>query len=159
MAMESFHDPSTIQQILAYTRTIAVVGLSSKPDRPSHQVAEYLRERGYRVFAVNPNEREVFGEPAFARLSDVPTPIDVVDVFRRSAYVPPVVDEAIAVGARALWLQIGVVDEDAAGRARSAGLDVVMDRCLKVEHARYRGPAHRLGADPTVGNPGQGAAE
>lgn len=159
MTTLSFQDPSTIRKILDGARTIAVVGLSSKPDRPSHQVAEYLRQRGYRIFAVNPNEREVFGDPAYARLADLPTPIDVVDVFRRSEYVSAIVDQAIAVGARALWLQIGVVDEEAARRAQSAGLDVVMDRCLKVEHARYLGPAHRLEADSAVGNSGQGAPE
>ena len=157
MTTLAFRDPSTIRKILGYARTIAVVGLSSKPDRPSNQVAGYLRQRGYRIFAVNPNEREVFGDPSFAQLADVPIPIDVVDVFRRSAYVSAIVDEAIAVGARAIWLQIGVIDVEAAARAKSAGLDVVMDRCLKVEHARYLGPAHRPGAN--IGNSGQGAPE
>lgn len=147
MATESFHDPSTIQRILGYARTIAVVGLSSKTDRPSNQVAQYLRQHGYKIFAVNPNEREVFGEPAYARLADVPVPIDVVDVFRAPALVSPIVEEAITVGARSLWLQIGVVNREAAERARTAGLDVVMDRCLKVEHARYRDPERPPGAD------------
>lgn len=159
MTTRSFQDPSTIQKILGYARTIAVVGLSSKPGRPSNQVAGYLRQQGYRIVAINPNEREVFGEPAYARLADVPVSIDVVDVFRRSEYVSPIVDEAIAVGARAIWLQIGVVDEEAAMRARSAGLDVVMDRCLKVEHARYPGPARHLGADSAVGNSEKGTPE
>ncbi len=159
MPTQSFQDPATIRKILGSARTIAVVGLSSKPDRPSNQVARYLRERGYRIVAVNPNEREVFGDPAYPRLSEVPVPIDVVDVFRRSEYVSRIVDEAIAIGARAIWLQIGVVDAEAAARARSAGLDVVMDRCLKVEHARYLGPAGRPEVDSAVGNSDQGALE
>ena len=117
-------------------RTIAVVGLSSQPERPSHGVAAYMQRAGYRVIPVNPNEREVLGERAYAALDDVPEKIDLVDVFRRPEAAGQVVDQAIAVGARAVWLQEGVIDYDAAQRAVDAGLLVVMDRCWLKEHLR-----------------------
>ncbi|HEX3628853.1 MAG TPA: CoA-binding protein [Candidatus Dormibacteraeota bacterium] len=124
-----------VDRILTNARTIAVVGLSPDPRRPSHGVARYLQRAGYRIIPVNPNIDKVMGEVAYSSLREVPEPIDVVDVFRRSAFVGPVVDEAIAVNARALWLQDGVVDEAAAQRARTAGLDVVMDDCIMRRHA------------------------
>ena len=127
----------TIQKILNDCRTIAVVGLSSEPHRPSHGVASYMRSRGYRVIAVNPNETEVFGEKAYSSLAEVPDKIDLVDVFRRSAEAGAAVDEAIALGAKAVWLQEGVIDDAAARRAQDAGLLVVMDRCWLKEHARF----------------------
>ena len=117
-------------------KTIAVVGLSSDPLRPSHGVARYLQRQGYRIIPVNPYEQLVLGERAYPNLREVPVPVDVVDVFRRPEFVPDVVEEAIAVGARALWLQFGVVHEEAARRAYEAGLAVIMDRCIKIEHAR-----------------------
>ena len=126
----------TINKVLEDCRTIAVVGLSSDSGRPSHGVASYMRGRGYKVIAVNPNETEVFGDKAYARLADVPDKIDLVDVFRRSSEAGGAVDEAIAVGARAVWLQEGVIDGAAARRAQDAGLLVVMDRCWLKEHAR-----------------------
>jgi predicted CoA-binding protein len=119
-------------------KTIAVVGLSSDPMRPSYGVAAYLQRQGHRIIPVNPNEREVLGEPAYPTLRDIPVPVDVVDVFRRPEYVPAIVDDAIAIGAPVLWLQFDVVHPDAAHRAQAAGLAVVMDRCLKIEHARLR---------------------
>jgi len=119
-------------------KTIAVVGLSSDPARPSYGVARYMQRQGYRIIPVNPNEREVLGERAYPALRDVPVPVDVVDVFRRPEYVPEVVEDAIAIGAPVLWLQQGVIHPQAAARAQAAGLAVVMDRCIKVEHA-YRG--------------------
>ena len=119
-------------------KTIAVVGLSSDPARPSYGVARYLQRQGYRIIPVNPNEREVLGERAYPSLREIPVPVDVVDVFRRPEYVPEVVDDAIAIGAPVLWLQQGVIHPRAAARAQAAGLVVVMDRCMKVEHA-YRG--------------------
>jgi predicted CoA-binding protein len=118
------------------SRTIAVVGLSSDPARPSYGVARYLQRQGYRIIPVNPYEQLVLGERAYPHLRAVPVPVDVVNVFRRPEYVPEVVADAIAVGARALWLQFGVIHEEAARRAQAAGLAVVMDRCIKVEHAR-----------------------
>lgn len=127
-----------LRDILTRSKVIAVVGLSSKPHRPSYGVARYLQTVGYRIIPVNPNEKEVLGEKSYARLEDVPIKVDIVDVFRRSELVPPVVESAIAVGARTLWLQEGVVHEEAATRARAAGLDVVMDRCVLKEHvARF----------------------
>ena len=128
----------TIAAILKSAKTIAVVGLSSKPHRASFGVARYLQSVGYRIVPVNPRESEVLGERAYARLEDVPVRIDVVDVFRRSEHVPEIVESAIRVGAKAIWLQEGVVHEGAAERARQAGLLVVMDRCMLKEHARWQ---------------------
>jgi len=125
----------TIQEILENCKTIAVVGLSSDPGRASHGVASYMRRRGYKVIPVNPNETEVFGDKAYPSLADVPEKIDLVDIFRRSSEAGKAVDEAIAVGAKAVWLQEGVIDEAAAERALDAGLLVVMDRCWLKEHA------------------------
>jgi predicted CoA-binding protein len=136
----SDRDPAAedIRRALRAGRTVAVVGLSDDPRRPSQDVARYLQQAGFRVVPVNPNVARVLGEKAYASLSDVPFPIDVVDVFRRSEHVSEIVDEAIRAGVKAIWLQLGVVDEAAAERARRAGIVVVMDRCLKVEHARSR---------------------
>lgn len=126
----------TIRRILDECRTIAVVGLSSDPSRASHGVSSYMRRQGYRVIPVNPNESEVFGERAYPDLAAVPEKIDLVDVFRRSDEAGKAVDEAIAVGAKAVWLQEGVIDREAAQRAMDAGLLVVMDRCWLKEHIR-----------------------
>ncbi|HLZ09094.1 MAG TPA: CoA-binding protein [Chloroflexota bacterium] len=145
-----YQNPETIRAILRYARTVAIVGLSSNPLRASHFVGFYLRLHGYKVIAVNPRERQVFSEPAYASLSEVPVPIDVVDVFRAPSFVPAIADEAIAVGSRALWLQFTVISSDGAARASRAGLDVVMDRCMKVEHARYLGRMHWLGLNTGV---------
>jgi predicted CoA-binding protein len=126
------------ERILSSARTIAVVGLSANPRRPSHGVARYLQRVGYRIIPVNPNVDEVLGERAYASLREIPQPVDVVDVFRRSEFVGPIVDDAIAIKASAVWLQDGVVDEDAAARARASGLDVVMDDCMMRRHAQRR---------------------
>jgi predicted CoA-binding protein len=126
-----------IPDLLRKSHVIAVVGLSSKKFRPSYGVAEYMQKEGYRIIPVNPNETEVLGEKAYARLEDVPGHIDIVDIFRRSEFVAPLVDEAIRRGASAVWMQEGVVDEEAAEKARAAGLGVVMDRCILKEHSRY----------------------
>ena len=126
----------TIRRILDECRTIAVVGLSSDPSRPSNSVSGYMRRNGYRVIPVNPNETSVFGEKAYPDLSAVPEKIDLVDVFRRSDEAGKAVDQAIAVGAKAVWLQEGVIDRNAAQRALDAGLLVVMDRCWLKEHIR-----------------------
>lgn len=127
----------TIGRILDECRTIAVVGLSSDPWRPSNSVSAYMRRSGYRVIPVNPNETEVFGEKAYPDLASVPEKIELVDVFRRSDEAGTAVDEAIAVGAKAVWLQEGVIDRAAAQRALDAGLLVVMDRCWLKEHMRH----------------------
>jgi hypothetical protein len=123
-------DEKSITDLLASSKTIAVVGLSSKPYRSSFGVAEYLQSSGYRIIPVNPNETEVLGEKSYAGLEDVPEKIDIVDIFRRSELVSDVVDAAIRVGARAVWMQQGVEDEASAKRARRAGLFVVMDHCI-----------------------------
>jgi uncharacterized protein len=130
---------SEIKALLERYRRIAVVGLSDKPDRPSHGVAAYLQRAGYEIVPVNPTIKEALGVPAVASLGEVPAPVEIVDVFRRSEDVPPVVDDAIAAGAKVLWMQLGIVNEAAAARARGAGLTVIQDRCLKVEHARLLG--------------------
>jgi uncharacterized protein len=125
-------------KILESARTIAVVGLSPDPRRASHGVARYLQRAGYRIIPVNPNVDQVLGERAYPSLRDVSDPIDVVEVFRRSEFVGPIVDDAIAMRVPAVWLQDGVIDEDAAERARAAGLDVVMDDCMMRRHAQRR---------------------
>ena len=130
------NSPETIKRIISECRTIAVVGLSSNPSRPSNSVSGYMRRHGYKVIAVNPNETEVFGDEAFPDLAAVPGKIDLVDVFRRSSEAGRAVDEAIAIGAKGVWLQEGVIDQAAAQRALDAGLLVVMDRCWLKEHIR-----------------------
>lgn len=127
---------TNIPEVLRSSRTIAVVGLSPNPMRASNGVAEYLKRAGYRIIPVNPNETEVLGEKCYARLEDVPEKIDLVDIFRRSEYVPEIVESAISVGAKAVWMQEGVIHEGAAERARKAGLSVVMDRCTLKEHRK-----------------------
>jgi hypothetical protein len=126
----------TIRKVLDDCKTIAVVGLSSDPGRPSYGVASYMRRRGYKVIPVNPNEREVFGDKAYASLADIPQTVDLVNIFRRPSEAGYAVDDAIAIGAKAVWLQEGVIDQAAAQRAQDAGLLVVMDRCWLKEHAR-----------------------
>ena len=124
----------TIKEILETYKNIAVVGLSSQTWRPSYSVSRYMQTVGYRIIPVNPNETEVLGEKAYASLDDVPGPIEIVDIFRRPEFVPDVVEAAIRRKARVIWMQLGVVNEAAAARARAAGLEVVMDRCILVEH-------------------------
>ncbi|MGA2272238.1 MAG: CoA-binding protein [Bryobacteraceae bacterium] len=125
-----------IADILGSARTIAIVGLSAKRFRPSHGVAEYLQRAGYRIIPVNPNITEVLGEKSYPSLDAVPEPVDIVDIFRRSEHVPEIVEAAIRKGAKTIWMQEGVVHEDAARRAESAGLAVIMDRCILKEHRR-----------------------
>jgi uncharacterized protein len=127
-----------LRQILAETKTIAVVGLSDRPERPSYGVASYLQGQGYRIIPVNPNLSEVLGEQAYPSLRDIPEPVDVVDVFRRSEFVPGVVEEAIAIGAKVIWLQLGVIHEEAAAQAEAAGLTVVRNNCMGATHRSLR---------------------
>ena len=138
-----FRNPANeeIRDLLARTRTIAVVGLSPRPERPSHRIARRLQSWGYRVVPVRPALREVLGEKAYPRLADVPARIDLVDVFRATEQVGPIVDECIALGLSAIWIQEGIVNEPAAERARAAGMVVVMDRCISVEYRRLMVPA------------------
>ncbi|MDQ2899611.1 MAG: CoA-binding protein [Acidobacteriota bacterium] len=127
---------STIAEILRSGKTIAVVGLSNRKFRPSYGVSAYMQSVGYRIIPVNPHEAEVLGEKAYSTLDAIPEKIDIVDIFRRSEFVPEIVDAAIRIGAKAVWMQEGVVHEDAAAMVRAAGLDVVMDRCILKEHRK-----------------------
>jgi uncharacterized protein len=127
-----------ILEILKKYKTIAVVGLSSDAMRPSHGVAQYLQGSGYRIIPVNPNESEVLGEKSYARVEDVPEKVEIVDIFRRPEDVPPAVNSAIRAGAKVVWMQLGIEHQAAAEKARAAGLTVVMDACLLVEHKRRR---------------------
>jgi len=129
-------DDAGLIRILESHKVIAMVGLSQKEDRPSNIVARYLMARGYTVIPVNPGQSEILGQRCYASLKEIPVKVDMVDVFRKSADVPPFADDAIAIGAKSLWLQIGIINEDAAEKAAAAGLDVVMDRCPKIEYAR-----------------------
>ena len=132
------NDAATMDDLFATAKTIAVVGLSSDEERPSHGVAAYLQRQGYRIIPVNPYEREVLGEKAYPNLQSVPDPVDIVNIFRRPSEVLPHVLEAINVGAPAIWLQLDVINPRAVQRALAAGLDVVEDRCIAVEHRRWR---------------------
>jgi uncharacterized protein len=137
-----FKNPSDaeLKQLMVDAATIAVVGASNNPERASHGIMRKLQSVGYRVIPVNPNETEVLGERAYPSLSDIPVPIDIVDVFRRSEYTPSIADEAVKIGAKALWLQSGIENEEAAARAKAGGLMVVMDTCLGTMHAVLRVP-------------------
>ena len=145
-----YQDPLTIQRVLHSATTIAIVGLSKNELRASYFVGYYLKRHGYRVIPVNPRETEILGEKCYASLREIPEKIDVVDVFRKPEDVPPIAEEAIAIGAKVLWMQIGVINEAAARRARAAGLDVVMNRCMKIEHARFFGGLSTIGLNTGV---------
>lgn len=136
--------------ILERYRRVAMVGLSSNPFRPSHFAALYLISEGYDVVPINPREPEVLGRKSYPTIAAAPGPIDIVNIFRETAAVPPLVEEAIAVGAKVVWMQLGVIHEEAAERARAAGLEVVMDRCMKIEHARFFGGLNTIGMNTTV---------
>ncbi len=132
-----------IRELLSSTKTIALVGASTNPRRPSHAVMHYMLDRGYHVIPVNPNEKEILGQKVYASLKDIKEPVDMVDVFRRSEDAGPLCDEAIAIGAKSVWLQLGVINEEGAKRAEAAGLKVVMDRCPAIDMPRLgMGPAN-----------------
>jgi predicted CoA-binding protein len=145
LELERYQDPLTIQRVIHSARTVAIVGLSANPLRPSNFVGFYLRRHGYRVIPVNPRESEILGEVSYPSVSDVPEPVDVVNVFRAPDALPAIAREAVAVKAGALWCQFGVINEEGARFAEEGGLDVIVDRCLKIEHARYVGRMHWLG--------------
>ncbi|HXW04438.1 MAG TPA: CoA-binding protein [Vicinamibacterales bacterium] len=140
-----YQDPLTIQRVLHTAKTVAVVGLSRNELRASYFVGYYLRRHGYRVIPVNPREPEILGENSFRSLADVPVPVDIVNVFRAPDAVPGIARDAVAIGATSLWCQFTVINEEGARIAEAGGLSVVMDRCIKVEHARYIGRMHWLG--------------
>ena len=143
--LSRYQDPLTIQRVLHNAKTVAVVGLSKNVLRASYFVGFYLRRHGYRIIPVNPRESEILGEKSFERLADVPVPIDIVNVFRAPDALPAIAAEAVAIGATNLWCQFSVINEEGGRIAQAGGLSVVMDRCIKVEHARYGGRMHWLG--------------
>ena len=143
--LRRYQDPQTIQRVLHTARTIAIVGLSGNELRASNFVGYYLKRHGYQVIPVNPREREILGEPSYASLADLPGPVDVVNVFRAPDALPGIAREAVDIGAGSLWGQFGVINEEGARIAAEGGLAVIMDRCLKVEHARYIGRMNWLG--------------
>jgi uncharacterized protein len=143
--LRRYQDPLTIQRVIHSAKTIAVVGLSKNELRASYFVGYYLKRHGYRVIPVNPREQDILGEQAFKSLADVPVPIDIVNVFRAPDALPEIAKEAVAVGAKSLWCQFTVVNAEGGRIAEEGGLSVIMDRCLKVEHARYVGRMHWLG--------------
>jgi predicted CoA-binding protein len=143
-------DIASLRRILKGCHTIAVVGLSAEWHRPSYFAAKYMQARGYRIVPVNPRYAEVLGERCYAALEDIPHPVDMVDVFRREADLPPIARAAVAIGARCLWQQLGVRSAEADAIARAAGLDSVMDRCVKIEHARLFGGLHWAGVNTGV---------
>ena len=148
--MSDSTDINTLRRILRDCKTIAVVGLSANWYRPSYFAAKYLQEHGYRVIPVNPMYQEVLGEKCYATLQDIPEKIDMVDCFRKSQEIDSIADEAIAIGARVLWMQLGVMNEPAAAKSRRAGLEVVQDRCVKIEHGRLFGGLNWVGVNTKV---------
>ena len=143
--LSRYQDPLTIQRVIHTAKTIAIVGLSNNPLRASYFVGFYLKRHGYRVIPVNPRETEILGETSYKRLSDVPGHVDIVNVFRAPDALPGIAEEAVAIGAGNLWCQFTVINEEGARIAEAGGMSVVMDRCIKVEHARYAGRMHWLG--------------
>lgn len=141
---------AALRRILKTCRTIAVVGLSAEWHRPSYFAAKYMQQHGYRIVPVNPKYAQILGETSYARLEDIPFAVDMVDVFRKPADLPPIAASAVAIGAKCLWQQLGVVNADADAIARDAGLDSVMDRCVKIEHARLFGGLHWAGVNTGV---------
>lgn len=140
-----YQEPALIRSILAQTRTIAIVGLSKDPQRPSYFVASYLKHEGYRIIPVNPSAAEILGERSYPDLLSIPEPVDLVDIFRPAAACVEIVQQAIDIEAKAVWLQLRIVNLEAARQAEEAGLRVVMDRCVKMEHGRYNGSLHWVG--------------
>ena len=137
-------------RILREYRTIAMVGLSANPFRPSHFAAIYMLAEGYNIIPVNPRETEILGQRCYPSLRDIPTPVEIVDIFREPSAVPPIVEDAIAIGAKVIWMQLGVINHAAAQQARAAGLEVVMDACVKIEHARFFGGLSTIGLNTGV---------
>ena len=143
-------DIAGLRRILARSRTLAVVGLSAQWYRPSYFAAKYMQDHGYRIVPVNPRYDEVLGQKCYPDLRSIPYPVDLVDCFRKASDIPPLADDAIAIGAKVLWMQLGIVNEAAAERAVAAGLDVVMNRCVKIEHARILGGLNWAGVNTRI---------
>jgi len=149
MNLTDYRNPQVIQNLLAMSR-VAIVGLSSNELRPSNFVGFYLQRHGYDIVPVNPRENSIFGKQSYPSLLDIPDPVDIVDIFRDPAAVPEIAEQAVAIGAKALWLQFGVISAEGVRIAEAGGLDVVVDRCIKIEHARYLGDMHVLGFNTNV---------
>ena len=149
-SIRGMDDINTLRRILKETRVIAVVGLSADWYRPSYFAAKYMQEHGYRVIPVNPKYDSILGEKCYRALRDIPEPVDMVDVFRKAQDVPPIAEDAVAIGAKVLWQQLGVRNAAAAARASAAGLDSVMDRCVKIEHGRLFGGLNWVGVNTRV---------
>lgn len=149
-SIRTMDDINTLRRILSQNRVIAVVGLSADWFRPSYFAAKYMQEHGYTVIPVNPKYGEILGEKCYASLKDIPLKVDIVDCFRKTADIMPIAEDAIAIGAKVLWQQLGVKNEAAAARARAAGLEAVMDRCVKIEHGRLFGGLNWVGVNTRV---------
>ena len=145
-----YQDPATIRTILSTTKTIAIVGLSPKPERPSYFVGSYLNYEGYHVIPVNPRATEIFGQKAYPDLLSIPGKVDLVDVFRQAEECVEIARQAVQIGVATLWLQLRIVNLEAAHIAEEAGLNVIMDRCLKIEHGRYSGSLHWVGMNTEI---------
>lgn len=145
-----YQNPDTIRRLLHSSRTIAIVGLSDKSERPSNFVGSYLKSEGYRIVPVNPQVESILGEKSYPDLRSIPFPVDIVDVFRRPDVMVPLMEDAIAIKARAFWMQLGLVNREAAEAGRKAGLEVIMDRCIKMEHGRYSGALHWAGMNTEI---------
>ncbi len=145
-----YQNPETIQTILNQYRTVAIVGLSSDQQKASYFVASYLRSAGYRIIPVNPKAEAIFGERCYPNLTSIPEPVDLVDIFRPAAECLPIVEEAIAIQAKAVWLQLKIINRAAVEKARQAGLSTVMDLCVKMEHGRYHGGLHEAGMNTGI---------
>ena len=144
------NDINTLRRILIENKRVAIVGLSDDWSRPSNFVGKYLLEHGFEVIPVNPKYDEILGQKCYADLKDIPTPVDIVDLFQRSDRIPPFVDDAIKIGAKVVWMQLGIINEEAAQKARDAGLEVVMNRCVKIEYARLFGGLNTAGVNTGV---------
>ncbi|MDH3631756.1 MAG: CoA-binding protein [Gammaproteobacteria bacterium] len=144
------NDINTLRRILIENKRVAIVGLSADWSRPSNFVGKYLLEHGFEIIPVNPKYDEILGQKCYADLKDIPTPVDMVDLFQRSDRIPPFVDDAIEIGAKVVWMQLGIINEEAAQKARAAGLEVVMDRCVKIEYARLFGGLNTAGVNTGV---------
>ncbi|MBW1763362.1 MAG: CoA-binding protein [Deltaproteobacteria bacterium] len=142
MTSDGIMSDKTIKEVLENTDKVAVVGLSPKPDRDSNRVARYLMDKGYSIVPVNPGQKEILDERCYRSLEEIPFHVDLVNIFLNPVRIPPIVDQAIKIGAKVIWMQLGVIHEESAERAKSAGLQVIMDRCIKVEHASLFNPVH-----------------
>ena len=147
---ERYQNTKVVQRLLREAKTIAVVGLSTEKTKASNMVASYLQDEGYRIVPVHPKATEILGEKAYATLSEIPFPVDIVDVFRPPDELPGIVDQAVKIGAKALWMQLRIIHLEAAEQALTAGMDVVVDKCIKMEHGRYGGMLHWAGMNTEV---------